>query len=153
MADTSPLADPGSGKADPTVADATSSVLRMGLGPLAEKMGIELVTASAERTVGIMPVAGNTQPHGLLNGGASVVLGETLGSLAATLHAGPGRAAVGLDVNATHHRAAREGTLTGVATAVHLGGRVASYEWVVTDEPGRRICSGRLTCAVVDLPD
>ena len=121
------------------------------VGPLAEELGIRLEEATAERAVATMPVAGNTQPLGLLSGGASVVLGETLGSIAATLHAGPGRAAVGVDVNATHHRAVREGIVTGVATALHRGERIASYEFVVTDDEGRRVCTGRLTCLLVEV--
>ena len=115
---------------------------------LIHRMGIEVVEASAERLVATMPVAGNTQPYGLLHGGASVVLAETLGSMGAALHAGPGKAVVGLDINATHHRAARSGHVTGTATALSLGRTLASYEVVVTDEDGRRICTSRITCLV-----
>src|SRR6478735_4668618 len=82
-------------------------------GTLLERMGIEVTELSAQRAVGTMPVAGNTQPFGLLHGGASAVLAETLGSYAAQVHAGPGRAAVGIELNATHHRAARSGSVTG----------------------------------------
>ena len=88
---------------------------------LMQRMGIEMVEASPERLVATMPVEGNTQPYGLLHGGASVVLAETLGSFGAALHAGPGKAVVGLDINATHHRAARSGLVTGVATADQPG--------------------------------
>ncbi len=97
-----------------------------------------------------MPVDGNTQPYGLLHGGASVALAETVGSIAAALHAGPGRVAVGLEINATHHRAVRSGTVTGTATAIHRGSRTASYEIEVTDEAERRICTARLTCLLLD---
>nr|WP_241680567.1 hotdog fold thioesterase [Pseudactinotalea suaedae] len=113
-------------------------------------MGIEVTEASAERTVGTMPVRGNTQPAGLLHGGASAVLAETLGSIAATLHAGTGRAAVGIEINATHHRAMRDGVVSGVATPVHLGRSVATYEIVITDDQARRVCTSRLTCMLVD---
>ncbi|MCB7137381.1 hotdog fold thioesterase [Cellulosimicrobium marinum] len=112
-------------------------------------MGIELQEVSAERVTARMPVAGNTQPAGLLHGGASVVLAETLGSVAAQLHAGAGRAAVGTEVNATHHRAVREGWVHGEATAVHLGRTTASYEIVVSDDAGRRVCTARLSCMVL----
>ena len=78
-----------------------------GMGKLNEKMGIEIVEISAERIVGTMPVEGNTQPYGLLHGGASVVLAETLGSIGSAMHAHPDRLSVGVDINATHHRAAR----------------------------------------------
>jgi uncharacterized protein (TIGR00369 family) len=112
-------------------------------------MGIVLESVSAERAVGTMPVAGNTQPAGLLHGGASAALAETLGSFAAQAHAGPGRAAVGIELNATHHRGAREGVVRGEARALHLGRSTASYEIVVTDEAGRRVCTSRLTCMLI----
>ncbi len=96
-----------------------------------------------------MPVAGNTQPYGLLHGGASALLAETLGSYAAGTHAGPGRRAVGLELNATHHRSAREGVVTGTARALHLGRSTATYEIVVEDSQGRRLCTARLTCLLL----
>jgi len=117
---------------------------------LMERMGIEVVEAAPERLVATMPVAGNTQPYGLLHGGASVVLAETLGSIGAALHAGPGKAVVGLDINATHHRAARSGHVTGIATPISLGRTLACYEVVVTDEDGRRVCTSRITCLIRD---
>lgn len=117
---------------------------------LADRMGTQILEITAERAVGRMPVAGNTQPAGLLHGGASAALAETLASLAGTVHAGPGRIAVGVDLNATHHRSAQEGWVTGTATALHLGRRSASYEVVVEDESGRRLCTSRLTCMLVD---
>ena len=96
-----------------------------------------------------MPVEGNTQPYGLLHGGASVVLAESLGSTGAALHGYPDRFAVGVDINATHHRAARSGVVTGVATPVHRGRTMATYEVVITDENGKRVCTSRITCALV----
>jgi 1,4-dihydroxy-2-naphthoyl-CoA hydrolase len=115
---------------------------------LAERLGITIVEASPQRIVGTMPVEGNTQPYGLLHGGASCVLAETLGSIGAALHASAthGGIAVGVDINATHHRSARTGVVTGVATPLHLGGTTASYEIVITDDRGARICTARLTC-------
>lgn len=113
-------------------------------------MGIELTEITPDRVVGRMPVEGNTQPFGLLHGGATCVLAEGLASYAANLHAPPGQVAVGVDINATHHRAARSGWVTGVAQAVHLGGRSACYEVVVTDESGRRVATARLTCMLID---
>ena len=95
-----------------------------------------------------MPVKGNTQPYGLLHGGASVVLAETVGSIGAALHAGEDRIAVGLDINATHHRAARDGYVTGTATALSLGNTLASYDVTITDEDGRRVCTSRITCLI-----
>ncbi|MCB5990050.1 hotdog fold thioesterase [Janibacter melonis] len=115
-------------------------------------MDIELLQASAERVVGRMPVLGNTQPYGLLHGGASVVLAETLGSIGSALHAGEGRIAVGLDINATHHRAARSGHVVGVATPLSLGRSVAAWEVVITDDEHRRVCTSRITCMLRDAP-
>jgi uncharacterized protein (TIGR00369 family) len=117
---------------------------------LPERMGIEILEASPERVVGRMPVAGNTQPYGLLHGGASVVLAETLGSIGSALHAGQGRIAVGIEINATHHRSATSGHVTGVATRTHGGRTLATYEIEITDEEGRRICTSRLTCMLRD---
>ena len=122
------------------------------MGGLADRMGIELTEAGPRRTAGTMPVQGNTQPYGLLHGGASVVLAETLGSIAAAVHAGPGRIAVGIEINASHHRSARAGTVTGVATAAHLGRSLATYDVLIQDEEGRRVCTARITCALRDAP-
>lgn len=117
---------------------------------LMTRMGIAVRSVSATMVVGTMPVAGNTQPHGLLHGGASAVLAETLGSLGAAVHAGAGRVAVGVDLNITHHRSVREGSVTGVATALHLGQSSASYQIAITDADGRTVASARLTCALLD---
>src|SRR5512147_461978 len=114
--------------------------------PLLERMHIAITEASPERVAGTMPVEGNTQPFGLLHGGASCVLAETLGSVGATLHAREkfGGIALGVEISATHHRSARSGIVTGVATALHRGGSVATYEIVITDEAGDRVCTARL---------
>ena len=113
---------------------------------LLERMGIEVVEARVERIVATMPVEGNTQPYGLLHGGASVVLAETLGSIGSALHAGPDRIAVGVDINATHHRAVTSGTVTGTATPIHLGSTMTTYAIAITDEQDRPVCTARLTC-------
>jgi uncharacterized protein (TIGR00369 family) len=123
----------------------------MSAGTLAERMGIEFVEVSPQRLVATMPVEGNTQPYGLLHGGASVVLAETLGSVGAAMHAGAQRVAVGLDINASHHRAARSGRVTGVATPVHAGSTVVSYQVEISDEQGRRVCTARITCLIRDV--
>ncbi|MEP7763150.1 hotdog fold thioesterase [Sanguibacter sp. 25GB23B1] len=129
--------------------DITEALAASSAGTLIERMGITLLTATPERVVGTMPVHGNTQPAGLLHGGASVVLAETLGSFAAQLHAGEGRSVVGIEVNATHHHGPRDGIVTGVATPVHRGRTTASYEIVIETETGRRVCTARLTCLVL----
>nr|WP_255465016.1 hotdog fold thioesterase [Dermacoccus sp. PAMC28757] len=122
----------------------------MSRGTLDERMGIEIVEASAERVVATMPVEGNTQPYGLLHGGANVVIAESVGSIGAALAAGPGRYAVGLDINATHHRSARSGIVTATATALSLGRTLAAYDVVITDDQGRRTCTARITCMLRD---
>ncbi|MEV4572082.1 hotdog fold thioesterase [Nonomuraea jabiensis] len=113
-------------------------------------MGIEFLEAGPERVVGRMPVEGNTQPYGLLHGGASAVLAETLGSVAAAIHAGPERIAVGIEINATHHRSATAGHVTGVATRLHGGRTLATYNIEITDEQGKLVCTSRLTCMLRD---
>jgi uncharacterized protein (TIGR00369 family) len=117
-------------------------------GTLPTRMGVVVTEATVDRVVGTMPVEGNTQPFGVLHGGASCVLAESLGSLGATLHAAAlfGGYAVGVDISATHHRAVRDGVLTAVATPLHLGRRIATYEIVVTGSAGQRVCTARLTC-------
>ncbi|GAA4084025.1 MULTISPECIES: PaaI family thioesterase [Actinomadura] len=121
-------------------------------GHLPRAMGVEILEATAERVVGRMPVKGNTQPYGLLHGGASCVLAESLGSTGAALHAGRDRVAVGIEINATHHRSATDGYVTGVATKLHAGRSLATYDIVITDEDGRRVCTARLTCMLRDRP-
>jgi 1,4-dihydroxy-2-naphthoyl-CoA hydrolase len=117
-------------------------------GALGQRLGLRISEASPQRVVGTMPVAGNTQPYGLLHGGASAALAETLASVGSLLHAGPDRYAVGVDLNITHHRAIRDGTVTGVATALHLGGTITTYEIAIADEEGRPVATSRLTCVI-----
>lgn len=119
-------------------------------GDLATAMGVELLEATPERVVARMPVKGNTQPYGVLHGGASCVLAESAGSVGAALHAGPGRIVLGIELNATHHRSATSGHVTAVATRLHGGRTLASYEIVISDEQDRRVCTARLTCAIRD---
>ena len=127
---------------------ALDQIRAAGGGTLGERMGIEIIEAAPERVVGTMPVEGNTQPYGLLHGGASCVLAETLGSVGAMLHGMTVDRpyAVGVDINATHHKGIRSGVVTGVATPVHRGRTAVTYEIVITDEAGARICTARLTC-------
>ena len=120
-----------------------------GRGALDQKMGIEIIEASPQRLVGTMPVEGNTQPLGLLHGGANVVLAESLGSIGTQLHAGPNRRIVGVDINATHHKSATSGIVTGVATAVTLGKALCCYNVEITNEKGERTCTARITCLIL----
>lgn len=115
---------------------------------LSDKLGLVLVDTDPQHLVATIPVAGNRQPYGLLHGGASAVLAETIGSFAAALHAGPDSIAMGIELNCTHHRSATKGLVTGTCTPLHVGRTVSSFEIVLTDEDGRRICTARLTCAI-----
>ncbi len=121
---------------------------QIGAGHLTERMDIVITSATKEEIVGTMPVAGNTQVHGLLHGGASVVLAETLGSLMASLHAGADKQVVGVDINATHHRSAKQGRVTGTCRVLSAGRTLVVSEIVITDEDGRRLCTSRITCLV-----
>lgn len=116
-----------------------------GGGELPVKMGIEFVELSAEYSVARMPVEGNRQVVGLLHGGAHVVLGESLGSIAASIHAGPARLAVGIEINATHSRSITEGWVTATCRALSLGRALATHEIVITDDDGRRLSTIRMT--------
>ncbi|MGJ6981068.1 hotdog fold thioesterase [Aestuariimicrobium soli] len=119
---------------------------------LDDRMGIELLELSSERVVARYPVTGNTQPMGLWHGGASAVVVETLGSFGAFAHAREhGKAAVGVDLNVTHHRPVREGWVTGTATPVHVGRTTTTWQVVLTDERERRVATGRITCQFVGV--
>lgn len=122
-------------------------------GELGDRMGIELTGASPDRVEGRMPVEGNRQPFGLLHGGASCVLAESLGSTGAFLHAEKlGKIGVGIEINATHHRSATEGHVYGVAVPVHQGRTLSTWDITITDDAGRKICTSRLTCMLRDAP-
>ena len=112
------------------------------------KMGLEFSEIGPRRTVGRMPVRGNTQPFGFWHGGASCVLAETLASVAGFAEVGPQGAVFGVELNATHHRPARDGWVTGTAEAVHLGGRLGTYEVVLVNDLGERMCTARVTVAL-----
>jgi 1,4-dihydroxy-2-naphthoyl-CoA hydrolase len=125
--------------------DPLAFVRERGLGALAERMGIDMLEFDAERAVATMPVEGNTQPIGLLHGGAYVVLGESLGSMHANLHAPEGYVAVGVDINATHTGSATTGIVRGVCTPIHLGRTLTVHEIVISDERDRRCSTIRIT--------
>jgi 1,4-dihydroxy-2-naphthoyl-CoA hydrolase len=142
--------EPGVSEREPAVSEREQQIRdafnTQGTQTLAGRMGIKILEASPERVVGTMPVDGNTQPYGILHGGASCVLAESLGSLGSALQAGPDRYTVGIEINATHHRAARSGLVTGVATLVHGGRTMSTFDIVITDDDGRRVCTARLSC-------
>lgn len=131
--------------------DEVRELLARGRHPeqqLALRMGIELTEWEADRVVATMPADGNRQPFGLLHGGANAVLAETLGSLAAARHAGPGGVVMGLELSCSHHRSVRQGPVTGVCTPLHLGTSVCSHLIDIRDAWGRRTCTARMTCAI-----
>lgn len=132
-----------------TEPDYLAIIKERGQGALDIKLGIEMLEVSPQRLVARMPVAGNTQPIGILHGGANVVLAESLGSIGTQLHAGPDRKIVGIDINATHHKATSSGFVTAVATPVSLGKILCVYGIVITNEAGERTCTARITCMIV----
>lgn len=115
---------------------------------LINRMQMSITEITAQRATGSMPVDGNRQVHGLLHGGASAALAETVASLAAMAHAGDGNVAMGVDLNITHHRSVKDGAVHATATAVHLGRTTATYVVVVEDDERRAVASARLTCAI-----
>ena len=121
-------------------------------GQLVQRMGIEFKKLTAEESIATMPVEGNRQVIGLLHGGAHVVLGEPLGSLSSAIHAGPGRIAVGIEINATHSRSVSDGVVTGTCRALVLGRTLCTHEIVMTDEQGRRLSTVRMTNYLKDAP-
>ncbi|MEW8978998.1 MAG: hotdog fold thioesterase [Symbiobacterium sp.] len=121
-------------------------------GTMLEALGILLEEITPQRVVATMPVDHRTrQPMGLLHGGASVALAETVASIGAALNAGEGRTAVGMEINANHIRSKREGTVRAVATPAHIGRSTSVWEVRITDEAGQLICLSRCTLAFVDL--
>ena len=130
---------------NPREEDGMFWATKRGVGELNERMGIDIVELTVDRAVATMPVVGNRQPALLLHGGAYVVMGETLGSFSANFWAGPGRYAVGVDINATHTRSATEGRVTAVCTPIHLGRTMTVHEIVISDDAGRRCSTVRIT--------
>lgn len=118
------------------------------LGPIASRMGITLLDVRPGLVSATMPVAGNTQPYGILHGGASALLAETVGSVAGAMHAGPESYVVGLDLSCTHHRAMTQGHVTAEARPLAEGRTIASYDIRILDEEGRAVCTARLTCLI-----
>lgn len=115
-------------------------------GTLIERMEMEFLELDPQRVSARMPVAGNTQPAGLLHGGANAALAETLGSVAAIVIGGENSAPVGLEINATHHSAARAGFVYGLAVPLKVGRRISSFDITIIDGDSRLICTARLLC-------
>lgn len=122
-------------------------------GSLMERMEITLDEVTPDRVVASMPVLGNTQPYGLLHGGASAVLAETVGSIGSGIHGAViGKIPVGIELSCTHHRAARSGRVHAVGVPLSIGRTLATWQITVTDDDGRLICTSRLTCMLREAP-
>lgn len=134
---------------DPLITDLT----QIPLGEMAQRSGIALTEATAERMTATMPVAGNRQPYGLLHGGASAVLAETIGSIHAALLAGPERIVVGIELSCTHHRAVRDGEVVAQSVPLHAGRTMSTFHITISDEQGRAVCTARLSCLARPRPD
>jgi 1,4-dihydroxy-2-naphthoyl-CoA hydrolase len=136
-------------RSDVTLADLNALSRDTAMIPL----GIHFTELGPDYLRGTMPVNANTkQPYGLLHGGASVLLAETLGSSAAGLCAPEGKGVVGIEINANHLRGVREGVVTGTARPLHVGASTQVWEIRIEDEAGRLVCVSRLTLAVVARP-
>ena len=125
----------------------------MAAGTAMEVLGIRFTELGADYVRGTMPVDARThQPYGLLHGGASVLLAETLGSSAGGLSVPEGKGVVGIEINANHVRGVRAGLVTGTARPLHVGGSTQVWEIRIEDDQGRLVCISRLTLAVIARP-
>jgi 1,4-dihydroxy-2-naphthoyl-CoA hydrolase len=136
----------------PDHADTIRNLIASQPEQLTERLGIRVTDIAPGRVVGTMPVAGNRQPFGLLHGGASCVLAESLGAIAAALHAGPGRGIVGVELSVSHLGSVHDGMVTGICTPLHEGGTLATYEITLIDDCHHRVCTARLTCMLKERP-
>lgn len=144
-----------------TDTDVTENLKEIGMGALGERMGLEYISAIIDEqgyatVTASMPVEGNTQPYGLLHGGANAVLAESIGSVASGITAhtlfGEGHIVVGIDLNCTHHKSARSGLVVGVARIISAGKTIISSQIEIKDMDDRLICTARLTCVVRTIP-
>jgi 1,4-dihydroxy-2-naphthoyl-CoA hydrolase len=133
----------GSGWAGPVVGE---------LGSLAPKLGLEFIELSPDRVIARIPVEGNTQPYGILHGGATAALCETVASIGTALRIGPDKQVVGVELNVNHIRAVREGFITATGIALHVGKTTAVWDIRVHDDDGNLVAASRLTL-VIRHPD
>ena len=122
-------------------------------GTLMGRLGIEMVELTSERLVARMPVEGNTQIYGILHGGATAALCETVGSYGTAIVAGLDRVVTGVEINVNHIRAVREGFVTATGTPLHIGRSTAVWDMKVHDEEGRLVAASRLTLAIREAGD
>lgn len=122
----------------------------MNVNTLVDRLGIRYTRLTDDSLEAEMPVDVRTvQPFGLLHGGASAALAETLGSMAGFLTSQEGQCVVGTEISATHHRAVTGGTVRGVCTALHLGKNSQTWDIAIYDDKGRRCCTSRLSTAIL----
>ena len=118
---------------------------------IGEHLGIEITEVGEDFISGTMPVDERTkQPFGILHGGSSVVLAETLGSIGGNLASDEGNMCVGLEVNANHLKKATEGIVIGIAKPVHVGRTTQVWDIRINTEAGEPVCISRLTLAVIE---
>jgi 1,4-dihydroxy-2-naphthoyl-CoA hydrolase len=134
-------------------AEQALQLARDARSPLVDKLGIEFLEVGQRRVRARMPVAGNTQPYGVLHGGATASLCETAGSIGTAFLVGVGKLAVGIDLSVTHVRSAREGWVTVTAEPLRIGRTVAHWDMRVHDDEGRLVAASRLTVAVREPPE
>jgi|SRR6185437_10516961 len=131
--------------------DRDTPPLTLGKGTVGEVLDIETVEATGDRVVLRLPVTWKVhQPYGILHGGVSALLAESAASFGAALSVPPGHQVVGIELNASHLRAVRDGTLTAVATPIRKGRTVQVWDIALTDDAGRDICRARCTMAVIE---
>ena len=121
-------------------------------GAMVKLIGLEYLELAADRVVARIPVAPNTQPYGLLHGGATAALCETIGSMGTALAVGLERIVTGIELNVNHLRAVRAGHVTATGTPLHLGRTTAVWDMQVHDDEGRLVAVGRLTLVIRDAP-
>lgn len=117
-------------------------------GSLAPKLGVEFLEISAERVVARIPVDGNTQPYGILHGGATAALCETVASIGTAVAVGVDRRVMGIEINVNHIRAIREGFVTATGVPLHMGKTTAVWDIKVHDDEGRLAGASRLTLII-----
>jgi len=133
---------------DPAVVPDQAVAVASLPGSLMEKLGMEFVEVGPERVTARMPVAGNVQPYGLLHGGATAALCETIASFGTAMLAGPDRLVMGIELNVNHIRSVRTGFVTATGTPLHVGRTTAVWDMQVHDEEGRLVAVSRLTLAI-----
>ena len=128
--------------------DRALEIARGFRAPFVEKIRLEWITVSPEQVVAQIPVEGNTQPYGILHGGATASLCETVGSVGAAFVAGPDKLVVGTTLTINHLRAVREGNVTAIGVPLHSGRTSAVWDMRVTDDADRLVAVSRLTLAI-----